>query len=188
MDMSGSSHLDMAPAPAACPAAKGLPGDNLACADFTNQQTTLADLTSKGWNFQIMSQCPGWEINSQFLQVTNFGNLNTTCALTTPMITTSQIEQYKTLTISIQHLIDLDDSGGQFASIYLKDAGSSTRLMWSGTGKKAVPRQQTIITVNSADLPTLLQSSFPWLLEIYSPGPSTHTGWQIESIAVNGSQ
>jgi hypothetical protein len=70
----------------------------------------------------------------------------------------------------------------------MKDAASTTRLMWSGTGKKAVPRQQTIITINSADLPTLLQSGFPWLLEVYSPGNYSVNGWQIESIAINGSR
>lgn len=177
---------DMTPPLAACPAARGLTGNPIFCADFANPQTTLAALTGLGWKFDAVASgnCGGWQIINNLLQVNNFAMLNGTCALTLP-ITMGQIQTYKRLTLSIQHRLDLSDPEQQ-AQIFLDNSTPNTRVMWQATGKRDVPRQQTVITIDSAELPTALNGGFKWFFQVSSPGAFARNGWQIESIAVMG--
>lgn len=179
---------DMTPPPAACPASKGLTGDNLFCANFAEPQTTIASLTAKGWDFGAgMSNCPGWQIMNSLLQVQNFSSFaNGTCGFTPQLITAAQIQKYRRLTLSVQQRIDLNDPE-QTAQIFLNNAADPQNLMWQLTGKKNVARQQTTVTVDTADLPLLVKSGFKWVLQINSQLAVGRNGWQIESLAVNGS-
>lgn len=174
-----------------CPAAKGLTGDNLVCVDFANPQTTIADLSmpSKGWDFGfVMTNCPGWQIASSLLQVKDrITFVNGTCGFTPPQVTAAQLQKYSRITIAIQHRIDLSDPE-QKAQLFLNDATDPQNLMWQLTGKKNVPRQQTTFTIDTADLPVLLKTGgFKWLLQISSQQAIVRDGWQISSIAINGS-
>ena len=184
-----STDLATVPTPAPCPAARGLTGDNLLCVDFASPQTTLADLMNKGWKFDEVKSgnCGGWQIANNLLQVSNFSMLNGVCGLALPLVTTLQIQKYSRLTLSIQQRIDLNDPQ-QKAQIFLNDGTDTQNLMWQSSGKKYVPRQQTVLTVDTADLPTLLKSGgFKWFFQVSSPAGFPLNGWQFESIAINAS-
>ena len=178
---------DMTPAPVPCPAAKGLAGDNLFCADFADPQTSINSLTAKGWDFgAVMSNCPGWQIMNSLLQVQSFSSFaNGTCGFTPQPITAAQIQKYRRLTLSVEQRIDLSDPE-QKSQIFLDDAADPQNLMWQLTGKKNVARQQTSVAVDTADLPVLLKSGFKWVLQLNSKLAVGRNGWQIESLAVNG--
>jgi hypothetical protein len=178
---------DLMPQPPACPAARGLTGDNLLCEDFANAQTTLAALAEKGWNFSALTSgtCTGWQISSNLLQVNSFSTLNGSCGLNLPPTTAQQILSYKHLTLSIQHRLDLSEPQQQ-TRIFLNDDTDAQNVLWQDTAVRNVPRQRTVITIDSADLPTPLKSGFKWFLKATSAGPFPLKGWQIESIAVLG--
>lgn len=187
-DQGCPSSPDMKPAAAPCPAAKGLTGDNLLCVDFANPQTTLTGLTAQGWRFDVaMLDCPKWEIANGLLQVIDFPTFKGTCGFATETISMAQVQSYAHLTLSIQHRIDLIDQQ-QWAKIFLNSYFPSTRIIWQATGERDVPRQQTTITLDSATLPSSLKTGFEWLFDLSSYGPFTAKGWQIESIAINGTK
>lgn len=186
----GCVQPDMAAASATCPASRGLGGESLLCVDFASAQTTLAALTAQGWDFTTAANnCPGWEIASGVLQVINFSSFsNGSCGLSMPATSASQIQQYKRLTLSLQQRIDLNDPEQQ-ARIYLNSDSDVQNELWRQTGKKNVPRQQTTLTVDVADLPAQLRSSgFKWLFRLTSMIQVGRQGWQIESIAIHGIQ
>ncbi len=178
---------DMAFSPV-CKAATGLSGVPLVCVDF-DQVPNLMDSKVAGWNFSaiVAGNCPSWEISGGVLQVQNFGSFGgsgtNACGLTLPQTTVAQISQYQRLTLSVQQRIDLFDPSHQ-AQIFLDSDTPASRVMWQGTGTHIVPRQQTTITVNTADLPD--RNGFLWLFKISSQLQAGVKGWQFDSIAVIG--
>lgn len=187
-DQGCPASLDMKPAALPCPAAKGLTGDNLLCVDFANPQTTIAGLTAKGWSFDAVNvNCKGWMITDSLLQVKDFPSLKGICGFTTEMISMTQVQSYTHFTLSIQHRIQLFDPN-QEARIFLDSSAPASQVMWLGTGNRDVRRQQTTITMDSADLPASLKSGFKWFFQLSTNTTSGLDGWQIESIALNGTK
>ena len=175
---------DMAAVPK-CPAAKGLSGDNLLCVDFAQVQN-LSSLS--GWDFT----CTGgasWTTMGGMLQVLNFMMFNKDCTATLPPINLSDPDKskYKSLTLSLVHRIELSDPE-QTAQIFLNNSSDQQRQMYFATGKKVPTRQTTTITLEKADLPTLINNTPQWVLKISSTATFSRAGWQIESIAVNASE
>lgn len=188
-DLGCPASPDLKPMAAPCPAAKGLAGDNLVCVDFTNPQTTLAGLMAKGWKFSQgnTGNCAGWGIDNNLLQVTKFSELKGTCGFTTEMVSMDQVQGYTHLTLSILHRVDLVGLE-QWAQVFLDNSIPNNRTIWEATNQRIVPRQKTIITLDSADLPTTLKTGFTWFFRTYSTGAFGVDGWQIESIAINGTK
>jgi hypothetical protein len=183
-DMKTSNPIDMT-LPPPCPAARGLSGDNLLCVDFADSQNTLASLTGKGWDFTTNCGGMNWQIANNLLQIKMFSMFSGSCALTLPQTTAIQITQHSRLTLSIQHRLDLNEPQQQ-ARIFLNDDTDAQNVMWQDTAVRNVPRQRTVITVDSAELPVLLKTGFKWFLKASSTAPFSHNGWQIESVAVQG--
>lgn len=187
-DMNGClPRTDMAP-PAACKASNGLAGVPLVCVDF-DQVPSLMDPKVAGWNFSaiVAGNCPSWESSGGVLQIQNFGSFGgsgtNACGFTLPQTTAAQISQYQRLTLSIQQRIELLDPAQQ-AQIFLNSDTPANRVMWQGTGTRAVARQQTMITVNTADLPD--RNGFFWLFKISAQLQAGVKGWQFDSIAIIG--
>jgi hypothetical protein len=174
---------DMATPAPKCAAARGLGGDNLLCVDFKDVQmpSSLA-----GWDFT----CTGgtfWTATSRLLEVNNFGSFNKDCTATLPAINLNDADKqkYKSLMLSVMHRIDLNETA-QTAEIYL-NSSTTPRRMWQLTGRKDVARQRTVVEVDKADLPALVNNGPQWVLKIASSAAGGgFTGWQIESIAING--
>lgn len=163
-----------------CAAAKGLPGDNLICTDFTTVQT-LMDLKGMGWDFT--SQCPaGWTVSNAKLEVNNFSTFASSCIFTMRPLTLTEYQKYNGFTLSVVHTVDLNKQR-QSALIYL-GLDQDTQQLWSTTGTN--PRQVSTITVAKTALPNGGSGMYqPWF-KITSSLAGGATGWQIESIAVMG--
>lgn len=185
---------DMADANLACIAAKGLTGKPLVCLDF-DSKTDLNGLKSDGWKFdKFQTSCPTnnvWGIQNGALQVQDFSNFGRSgagsCGFSTPLIPSNQLGEYRRVTLSVQHTLDLNDPK-QTAQIFYNDNMPAERVLWQGTGNHTVSRQQTAITLNISDLPMAdKQTDFVWIFTLTSTAASmTAKGWQIESIAVVG--
>lgn len=173
---------DLATPAAKCAAAKGLSGDNLLCVDFKDVQN-LTSLT--GWNFSCLGAFT-WTTTGGALQVNNFGTFNNECTAQLPPINLNDADKraYKSLTLALVHRIDLNDPE-QNAEVYL-NSSSALRRMWQATGKKDVPRQRTILEIDPADLPAMVNNAPQWILKLTSSVMVSRQGWQIESIAIQG--
>lgn len=169
--------------PPSCVAAKGVSGNNLLCADFTS--TTLANLTSQGWDFTNAGGCPGWEVQNGKLQIKNFGMFMSSCGFLMKALPPAEYEKYTSFTLVLTHRVDVNDPQ-QKVQIMLGLDDPASRLLDQRTGKQ--PRQQSAYTVHKTDLPVAARSSFQPLFKITSGAivGTLHQGWQIESIAVQG--
>jgi len=177
---------DMAVAPPKCAAAKGLAGDNLLCVDF-DKVTQLSDPALAGWNFNAnMANC--WQISGGYLQVQSFGTFMGNCGLTLPPIDfkVAPNTNYQRATIALIHKVDMSETD-QAAQVYV-DLDIASRLVHQTTARPGMATlTSTTLTVNKADLPMALMSVYKFLLKVSSGGVSGRPGWQIQSIAVNGS-
>jgi hypothetical protein len=101
---------DLATPPPKCPAAKGLSGDNLLCADFA-KATSLTDSALSGWDFVTNCGTNSWEIAAGKLQIKNFGTFVGSCAFTMPALNFNDADKqkYNSITLSVIHRIDLND-------------------------------------------------------------------------------
>lgn len=174
---------DLATPSAKCAAAKGLAGDNLLCVDFKDVQN-LTSLT--GWNFSCVGAFT-WTSTGGALQVSNFATFNNECTAQLPSINLNDADKraYKSLTLALIHRIDLNDPE-QKAQIFLNDSSDATRLMYFATGKKNPSRQRTIIELDPADLPAMVNNAPQWVFKLSSSVMVSRQGWQIESIAIQG--
>ena len=174
---------DMASPAPKCAAAKGLAGDNLLCVDFKDVQ----QLTSlNGWDFF----CGGgysWTSSGGFLQVNNFSTFQDECTAKLPAINLndSDKQKYKSVILSIIHRVDLDDPRHN-AYIYINDTIKQSHIMYTVTGNKEPARQQSALSMDRVDFPGFINSSPQWILKIVSSMAVSKSGWQIESIAING--
>lgn len=168
-----------------CPAAKGLAGTNLLCVDFA-KVTQLTDPALMGWNFNA-NQPDCWEIKGGVLQVQNFGSFQASCGLILPKIDLlPPATQYTSITLSLLHRVDMNPQE-QAAFVFL-DQAVSARLAHHMTGQPGFPTLlTTTLTINKADLPAALNSSYKFFLQVLSLNNNgARKGWQIQSIAING--
>lgn len=184
----GGAAADMAGPAIKCAAAKGLAGDNLLCVDF-DKVTQLADPALAGWNFNAnMTDC--WQISGGALAVKNFGAFMGNCGLTLPPIDLKLADrsQYQKVSLSLVHRVDMSDPD-QNAQVFLDLDLPATRLVHQMTARMAIPIvSTTTITVDKKDLPMTLNSVVKFLLKATSGGAvAARQGWQIQSVAVNGS-
>jgi hypothetical protein len=178
------SQIDMTTPPPPCPAARGLTGEVIGnlCVDFS--QDTIADLSTKGWNF--MNAIPDcWEIAGGKLQIKMFSSFADNCAFKLPAINLNDADKqkYQSVTLAVVHRVHLDDSQ-QKAQILLGVDDPSMRLFKQETGRQ--PRQHNVYTVTRADLPGVVGGMFQPLFKLTSGAGFPYQGWQIESIAVIG--
>ncbi len=186
VDMSGTSHVDMSPAPAKCAAGKGLAGDNLVCVDFS-KVSGLNDPQLAGWDF--VTNCGGmyWEISGGQLQTKDLTNFINGCGFTLPSfdLTKPPYNQYSSFSIAVSQTINVA-SGKQSVGIYVGAAFPAEQL-WYTTG--TFPPMTTTLQIAAAVLPNGGNGTFWPLFEILASMTSNPgTGWQIDSIAVNGSK
>ena len=173
---------DMATPPPKCAAAKGLAGDNLLCVDFKDVQmpSSLA-----GWDFT----CTGgtsWSTTTGKLQINNFSTFMDTCTFKLPPLSAADYAKYSSFTLSVVHRVDISEVASQRVQVMLGADDQSNRLLDWMTGKQ--PRKQWMQTVAKADLPLAAVGSFQPLFKFSSANSAggVFSGWQIESIAVNG--
>lgn len=190
-DMAGTSTSPpdqaLPTATAKCAAAKGLSGDNLLCVDF-DKVTALTDAALAGWNFNASTPCPGWQISNGALQVQNFGSFMGNCGLTLPPIDLKQADKqkYQRVTLVLLHRLDMSDPD-QKAQVFL-DIDDPARLIHQTTSRPGIPTlTTTTLTVSKSDLPTALASVYKFFLKASSLAMGGRPGWQIQSIAVQGS-
>jgi hypothetical protein len=186
-DMPGVPVPDMAAPVAKCAAAKGLSGDNLLCVDF-DKVTALTDPALAGWNFNAnMADC--WQIAAGALSVKNFATFTGNCGLTLPPVDLKQADKqkYQRVTLALLHKVDMSDPDQQ-AQVFL-DLDSPARLVHQTTSRPGIPTlTTTTLTINKADLPMALSSIYKFWLKASALTVNSRQGWQIQSIAVNGSQ
>lgn len=177
---------DMLVAPPKCAAAAGLAGTNLLCVDF-DKVTSLTDPALASWNFNAnLTGC--WQISAGALQVQNFAAFSGSCGVTLPSIDfkISANQSYQRATIAVVHKLDLSDPD-QKAQIFL-DLDDPARLIYQTTARPGIPAQATtVLTVNKSDLPMGLMSVYKFFLKVSALSPYPRQGWQIQSVAVNGS-
>lgn len=174
---------DMALAPPKCAAAKGLPGDNILCVDFKDVQMP-SSLT--GWNFNCMQVTDSWTSSGGKLQVSNFSIFMSTCSFTLPAVTAADYQKYSTFTLSVVHRVDISDIVNQRVQVMLGADDPSNRLLDWMTGKQ--PRKQWMQIVSKSDLPLAAAGGFQPLFKFSSGNTAGggFSGWQVESIAING--
>lgn len=189
VDMKTTTPPDMTVVPK-CAAAKGVPGDNLICFDFSSipdqTLTTPPPTQLNGWDFeQFAKSC--WQILNGKLQVKNFSAFMGNCGFLMPAIKPSDYQKYNAFTLSVIHRVDISDVAGQSIQFMLGVDAPSTRLVTQWTGKQS--RQQTVIEMAKNDLPNGGTSMYQPLFKLSVPlsAGATAQGWQIESIAINGS-
>ena len=172
---------DLATPPPKCAAAKGLAGDNLLCVDFKDV-SALSGLG--GWDFtSIGGGC--WEVMNGKLQVASFSTFASTCGFKLPALAAADYQKYSAFTLSVVQTVSLDESASQKGQVMQGADDALNRLLTQWTGKQA--RQQSVITVNKADIPgAALQPLFK--LSATSTAGGIYKGWQIESIAIQGVQ
>lgn len=185
-DMSRAVQDMATPAPK-CAAAKGLAGDNLLCVDF-DKVTQLSDPALAGWNFNAnMANC--WQISGGYLQVQNFSGFSGACGLTLPALDFKQADKstYQRATLSLLYRLDMTDPDQQ-AQVFM-DTDNPIRLLHQMTGRPGMPTLlNATLTVNKADLPSALLSIYKLFLKVNVANVvGGRQGWQIQSIAVNGS-
>lgn len=202
----GGMRIDMSPSKLPCPAAKGLSGDTLACVDFQN----IASLSSQTeWSFNSSCSDPktnkayGWTLASsaqtmkKTLLMVNYSEYIGDCAFTTPRIdlTNAQYSGYNRLTISLQTRINVNPQaikvnttifGPQFAQIYLNN--NSPVLINQTTGQNHP--QQLTLSLDKSSLPTMPSGGYQFFVNFHAPyaGGGGNDGWEIDSIAINGSK
>lgn len=183
-----SLQMDMAPPAPKCAAAKGLPGENLLCADFVSPQT-IVDLTAAGWSFttSISGTCTGWTVTNGKLQVNSYATVaNGSCGFTLPALSATDYQKFSSFTLSIIHRVDISETASQKVQVMLGADDPLSRLVTQWTGKGS--RQTSTMAMSKADLPNGGTGSYQPLLKISSTTTAggSFQGWQIESIAVNG--
>lgn len=186
-DAKPSTSSDMAVAPPKCAAAAGLAGTNLLCVDF-DKVTQLTDPALAGWNFNAnMANC--WQISGGSLQVQNFSSFSGACGLTLPPLDFKQVDKlaYQRATLSILYRLDMTDPDQQ-AQVFM-DTDNPIRLLHQMTGRPGMPTLVTAtMTVNKSDLAPTLLSVYKFFLKVNVANVvGGRQGWQIQSIAVNGS-
>jgi len=185
IDLGCPAPPDMAAPPAKCAAAKGLNGDNLICVDFGGL-AALTDQKLTGWDFT--TNCGGnfWEISAGKLQLKNFSTFMSNCGFLMPALSAADYQKYSGFTLSVIHRVDVSEIVNQRAQIMLGSDDQSNRLLDWMTGKQ--PRKQWIQIVSKADLPLAAMGNFQPLFKLSAGNTAGggFTGWQIESIAING--
>ena len=171
---------DLSPATPKCAAADGLKGDNLLCVDFKDVQN-LTSLT--GWNFNCTSG--SWGIQGGVLQVNNFSMFADTCTFKLPALSAADYQKYSRFSLALVQRVDLNPTQ-QRAQIMLGADDQDTRLLIHMTGKQ--PRLQHVYQVAKTDLPIQAMGGFQPLFKISSNAQvgTLYSGWQIESIAIQG--
>lgn len=201
----GGTRIDMSSSKLPCPAAKGLSGDTLACVDFQN----IASLSSQtGWLFNSPCSNPngsnpnGWTLapsaqtSKKTLLMVNYSNYFGDCAFTTPQIDLSaaQYSGYNRLTISMQTRININPQvvrtgginyGPQFAQVYLNNPA----ILINETTGQNHPQQLTL-SLDKSSLPTMPTGGYQFYVNFHAPyaGGGGNDGWEIDSIAINGSK
>lgn len=182
---------DLAPPMTKCDAAKGVGGDNLLCTDLT-AIASLDALRGMGWSVgkdSMSNEC--WSVGSGApLQIKNIGGFTGTCSLSLPAIDLkdAKYSQYSTVTLSIRHKVDLDlgtMEPNQLAQVYLETA-SPARLVSQTSGTQL--EQQWVVSIEKQKLPAALNSVYKFLLQMSVLTAKSTGGWQISSIAINGSK
>lgn len=172
---------DLAMAQPTCKAAEGINGTPLICQDFIGASVpTIAQLTQKGWNFdKITANC--WQIQGS-LNIKNFGSTVGSCALTLPEqdLTTMANKDFKTITLSLLHKVDMVQNV-QRGEIFLDQDLSSRLLHQIGGEQKIAVSVKTSLPLARENL-TSGKATF--YLKASSENVSVRNGWQIESVAV----
>lgn len=178
-DLNCPAAPDMATQAPKCAAAKGLAGENVLCVDFKDV-TALSNLI--GWDFTtIGGGC--WETMAGKLQVKNFSTFMSTCGFTLPALSAADYQKYGSFTLSVVQTVDLNPTQ-QNAYIYL-GAELPAQRIWTVTGKYT--KATTAIQIAKGDLPNGGSGAYLPLFKVTSGvGGGGFTGWQIESIAING--
>jgi hypothetical protein len=101
-----------------------------------------------------------------------------------PSLSSSDYQKYGSFTLSVVQTIDINPAQ-QSAFIYL-GAKLSAQRIWNVTGKYV--KMVTMLQLAKSDLPNGGSGAYQPLFEITSAvGGGGFAGWQIESIAINGS-
>lgn len=193
LDMKTDAPIDMTQPPAKCAAAKGLPGDNVICIDFSSlSDQSLSDpppAQLMGWSFNSPPNC--WEIASSKLQVKSFGTFASTCGFTMLPINLNDADKqkYQTVILSMIQKVDLDLGTAfpnQLAQIYF---GTAVPAFMVNQTSGTLPEQQITITLDKQKVPGSMMSMVKYLQQVQSGmSVSNKTGLQISSIAVNLAQ
>jgi hypothetical protein len=178
---------DFAVPAAPCAAAKGLPGNNLFCVDFSSisdqmlgNQPLPQQLTN--WSFNNPPNC--WEVQGGKLQVVNFSGFMSTCAFTMPMVSSADYGQYSSFILSLVQTVSISEAASQQVQVMLGANDPLNRLMTQWTGKQA--RQQSIVEIGKSDLPGDPGAYQPlFVFSATTTAGGGYSGWNIESIAVN---
>lgn len=174
---------DLPPPTPACAAAQGLPGDNLLCVDF-DKLPSLSDSKLMGWDFTTMGgNC--WELLGGKLQVRSFSTFMGSCGFLLPPLSSADYQKYASFTLSIVQTLDINKQK-QSAYSYL-GLDQDTQQLWFDTG--TYPKRRTTVEVTKSALPNGGSGSYQPLFKLTSgvAAGGTAAGWQIESIAINGS-
>ncbi len=174
---------DLPPPTPACAAAQGLPGDNLLCVDF-DKLPSLSDSKLMGWDFTTMGgNC--WELLGGKLQVRSFSTFMGSCGFLLPPLSSADYQKYASFTLSIVQTLDINKQK-QSAYSYL-GLDQDTQQLWFDTG--TYPKRRTTVEVTKSALPNGGSGSYQPLFKLTSGAMvgSVNAGWQIESIAINGS-
>ena len=181
------SQHDLTQAPAKCAAAKGLSGDVLLCVDF-DKVAGLDAPELKGWDFNVLSACSGWEISSGALQIKSYQMLKTDCAFLIKNINLADfsVQKFQEFTLSVKYNIEINRLKQQMAKIYM-GSNNEERIMWQ---KAFVQPEQTLsIKMAKLNIPNGGNNSYQPMFYLYNPGSSESpgfAGWQIKSIAILG--
>ena len=161
-------------------AAKGLDWRQLTSTSTFKDVQMPSSLT--GWDFSFCTA--GWTTTGGKLQVNNFSTFMDTCTFKMPAL--SPLTTRSTAASLCRWVPGSTNSLQQKALVMLGADDQDNRLLDWMTGKQ--PRKQWTQTVAKADLPLMAMGSFQPLFKITSSvGPGGgYSGWQIESIAING--
>jgi hypothetical protein len=170
-----------------CRAANGLAGDNLVCVDFSSvpDQVLVSPPPAQlaGWDFEKADKgC--WQIASGKLQVKDFGNFKSTCGFLMPAVGASDFQKYSGFMLSVVHTVDVNATK-QITNIYL-GLPIAAQQIWFTTG--TYPRQRNVFEIAKAAVPNGGSGTYQPLFQLVSSNTvgDAYTGWQIESIAING--
>ena len=126
-----------------------------------------------------------WSTTTGKLQINNFSTFAGHLHVQTPL-SAADYAKYSSFTLSVVHRVDISEVASQRVQVML--LGGRSVESPAGLDDWQAAEKQWMQTVAKADLPLAAVGSFQPLFKFSSANSAggVFSGWQIESIAVNG--
>lgn len=188
---------DLAPARPSCPAAEGVVGDVLMCADFSKIRS-FDDPQLSNWDFNAAKTGNCWQLKNGFLTNIESSAILFLCAVSLPelILNDPKIAKYRSVKLVMKYSLDIAPDAQQLFRVFLVKPDNShyttgyeilTHPRFSDARLSELQWHNTISMERSA-IPAALNGVFKPVIDSVTGYNQSHVlGWQFSSIALMGS-